>query len=125
MLKPPPLPRSSAARLRLTDPEWLIQAWKAEYAWASLPVRAHQVPEQDQHFLDLHPDWALSYHWRSRSAAPGDAPKLLRRLFGSYATTCRDTQGAFLARPDGPLVQLSDEGFKIAGQIIEVKWVSA
>ena len=115
----------SSAFLLLADPEWLRQAWTAEYAWASLPVRAHQVPEQDQHFLDLHPNWAQSYHWRSRSAAPGDAPKLLRRLFGSYATTCRDAKGTFLARPDGPLVQLSDEGFKLAGQIIEVKWESA
>ena len=83
------------------------------------------MPEQDQHFLDLHSDWALGYHWRSRSAAPGDAPKLLRRLFGTYATTCKDSEGTFLTRPDGPLVQLADEGFKLAGQIIEVTWASA
>ena len=97
----------------------------SECAWSSCAIRAHAVPGQDQHFLDLVPDWASVFHWESRSSAPGAQPKVLPRLFGAYASTrSSERSGLHLTRPDGPLVQLSHQGLTLAGQPIQATWTS-
>ena len=97
----------------------------ATCAWTSRAIPAHEVHGQDQHFLDLLPDWASAYHFESRSSLPGAQPKVLPRLFGAYATTrTLQASGRHLARPDGPLLQLSHAGLTLAGQPIPSQWTS-
>jgi len=104
---------------------WLASALATECAWQSWAVPAHEVPGQDQHFLDLLPCWASAYHWESRSSAPGSQPKVLPRLFGAYSCTrYSEATGRHLARPDGPLLQLSHAGLTLAGQPIPASWSS-